>query len=954
MRVRVLGPVEVHRDGQWQRLSASKQRSLLTALVISAGRPVSVDRLTEELWPEGPPRTAANQIHVYVGRLRRALGDGGGVLLRTRSPGYELAAGPDDVDAVIFERLAEQGTAAFRDGDAERGSALLAEALDLWRGPAFADVPDSPTVRAEADRLDEARIVALESRIDADLELGRHAELISELRVLVDAHPYRERLWARLMLALYRSGRQADALKTYQQAYRLFTDELGLEPGPELGRLEQAILTGDSELDPGPREPSRVRPAQLPADIAAFSGRHEQLARLDALLADHDRTPTAVVITAIEGTAGVGKSALAVHWAHRIADRFPDGQLYVNLRGFDPVGVVMSPGEAIRGFLDALRVPPNQIPVGLEAQIGLYRSLLAQRRMLIVLDNARDADHVRPLLPGSPGCLVVVTSRNQLSGLVATEAAHPVMLDVLSADEARDLLAHRLGPERVEAEPEAVDSLVERCARLPLALAIVAARAAGHPHFGLATLAAELLGAGASGPDPTGRSHPSDPSDPSDPDEDDDRSPGLGVLSTGDTASDLRTVFSWSYHTLKPEAARLFRFLGVHPGPHIGVTAAASLAGMPPREVRPLLAELTRAHLIEEQAPGRYAFHDLLRTYAAELAQSHEPRSERRQAWARVLDHYLHTAYTAARVLDPARKPLDLDRPATGVTLEPIAGFDEAVTWFTEQHAELLAAMDRAAQTGFETHIMRMAWAFWDYLDKQGHWHDWLATQHAALDAAVRAKDRDWQGRAHGGLGTVYARLGDYDEARSHLEQAVETFAALKDPVRQAGVHLTLSHLAGLRDDHAEALANTERARALYEETGDRGGQADALNGIGWCYAQLGEYEQAIRCTREAIELQRELGDREGEAHATDSLGYAQHRLGRYDEAEHCFRQALDIHRDLGNRYYQADTLTHLGDTQHAAGDREAARESWQAALKLLEELDHADAEGVRARLADV
>jgi len=560
--------------------------------------------------------------------------------------------------------------------------------------------------------------------------------------------------------------------------------------------------------------------------------------------------------------------------------------------------------------------------------------------MLFVLNNARDADHVRPLLPGAPGCLVVVTSRNQLSGLVATEAAHPVMLDVLAADEARDLLARRLGAERVEAEPEAVDFLVERCARLPLALAIVAARAAGRPHFGLTALAAELARDDASGPDGS--------------DEGLDPSTGLDALTTGDTASDLRTVFSWSYHTLKPEAARLFRFLGVHPGPDIGVAAAASLAGLPPREVRPLLAELTRAHLLEEHAPGRYTFHDLLRAYASELAQVHESSSERRQALARVLDHYLHTAYAAARVLDPSRRPLDLDPPAAGVTPERIEGYDEALAWFTEQHAELLAAMDRAAQTGFETHIMRMAWAFWDYLDKQGHWHDWLATQHAALDAAIRAKDRDWEGRAHGGLGTVYARLGDYDEARSHLEKAVETFASLGDAARQAGVHLTLSHLAGLRDDHAEALANTQRARALFEEIGDRGGQADALNGIGWCYAQLGEYEQAVRCTSEAIALQRELGDREGEAHATDSLGYAQLRLGRYDEAERCFRQALDIHRELGNRYYQADTLTHLGDAQRAAGDREGARESWQAALKILEELDHADAEGVRARLEDV
>jgi len=348
--------------------------------------------------------------------------------------------------------------------------------------------------------------------------------------------------------------------------------------------------------------------------VASFVGRSGHLRALDALLQDQGAAPTAVVISAIAGMAGVGKTALAVHWAHRVAGRFPDGQLYVNLRGFDPGGAGLDPGQALHGFLEAFGVPPARIPEDLAAQSGLFRSLLAGKRMLVLLDNARSAEQVRPLLPGSPGCLAIVTSRDKLAGLVATEGARPLALDLLTAADARDLLARRLGADRVAAEPAAIACIIAACARLPLALTIAAARAATSPTFPLAAIAAELREAASA----------------------------LDPFDAGESATDVRTVFSWSYRALSAPAARMFRLLGLHPGPDVAVTAAASLAAVPPGQARALLAELTRAHLLAEHAPGRYAFHDLLRAYASELASAQECPADRASAVHRLLDHYLH------------------------------------------------------------------------------------------------------------------------------------------------------------------------------------------------------------------------------------------------------------------------------------------------------------------------
>ena len=450
----------------------------------------------------------------------------------------------------------------------------------------------------------------------------------------------------------------------------------------------------------------RPVPAQLPADVAGFVGRTDQLSRLGKLLDGGDR-PATVVISAIAGTAGVGKTALAVHWAHASLDRFPDGQLYVNLRGFDPGGTVAMPGEVVRFFLDALDVPAQLVPEGLDAQSALYRSLLAERRMLVLLDNARDAEQVRPLLPGTSSCLVLVTSRNQLTGLIAGAGALPPPLDVLSPEEARDLLARRLGMDRVAAESVAVEQIIGRCARLPLALAIVAARAATDPELSLAALAAKL-------------GHPQH---------------RLDALTTGDAGTDVRSVFSWSYQQLSRPAGRLFRLLGLHPGPGLSASAAASLAGLTPARVRPLVAELVRAHLVTEPVPGRYVLHDLLRAYAGELAAAGEPEADRQAAVRRLLDHYLGSAHRAATILSPARDVIELIPSLSGVTVDAFGSAGVAANWFTAEYQVLTAAVRLAVDANLDRHAWQLVWSMASFIDRRD-FRDAVALHRIGLEAA--------------------------------------------------------------------------------------------------------------------------------------------------------------------------------------------------------------------------
>jgi DNA-binding SARP family transcriptional activator len=915
----LLGPLLVRDGAADLAVSAPRQRVLLAALLLKAGRVVGVDELAEALWADRPPRNAAGAIHTAVLRLRSTLGPAGAELVLTRPPGYLIDVGDEALDLLRFEVLAGSGQAAAAAGQWEQAAGALREALGLWRGEPLADV-SSPLLRArEVPPLTERHLSVLASRIDADLNLGRHEEVAGELRQLAAAHPLRERFHAQLMLALYRAGRQAEALGAYQEARRLLAEELGVDPGPELRRLHQQILEADPVLMPS----RSVTPAQLPGGVRHFVGRVPELRALDQLL-ETPGGPGTVVISAIDGAAGVGKTALAVRFAHQAAGRFPDGQLYVNLRGFGPSGPPVTAQEAVRGFLDALGVPTVSIPAGLEAQAGLYRSLLAGKRMLIVLDNAADAAHARPLLPGAGGCLVVVTSRRQLTSLVAAEGASLLTLGLLTVGEARDLLARLLGAERIEAEPASADELVRLCARLPLALSVVAARAAARPGFPLAALAGELRGAQSR----------------------------LDALAAGDAASDVRAAFSWSYQQLTTPAARMFRLLGLHPGPDISVPAAASLAGVPPAQARRTLGELARVHLLTESAPGRFAWHDLLRDYAAEQASARDSAAGRHQAARRALDHYLHTAHSAAVLLNPARGSLDLAPPGPGARPEDIADHGQALAWFRAEHRVLLAAITWAAEAGFNDLAWQLPWTTVPFFDSQVFWGDWAASQRTALAAAQRLGDRRGQARVHRDLGAACTQQGDYAAAHAHLQSALDLFTELGDHADQARVHYGLAWALECQGEYRAALGHAFRSLRTFRAAGYRVGEARALNAVGWCEALLGDYQQALDHLGQALRLYRELGEQLGESTALDSLGLAHHRLGEYHEAVRCYSRAADLRAEVGNRFRQAETLSCLGDTHQSAGHREAARDAWLRALAILDDLRHPDAGRVRVKLA--
>jgi DNA-binding SARP family transcriptional activator len=921
-------------------LPRGRQRTLLAVLLLARGRALTADELAELLWAPGPvPRSAAVTVRTYVKRLRQSLGPAGRDRIVTAPGGYLIRVEPGELDIAVMEQELAAARASGRAAAWDQAAVQASAALGLWRGEPLADAKLPPLAEQEAARLTEMRLQARELRIEADLALARHAEAVTELLQLIAAHPVRERLYALLMLALYRCGRRAEALAAYRAARDVLAREIGADPGPELQSLQQQVLRDDPALAPppapgGPAGPPGQRaraalagqvPRQLPAGVTHFTGRAAELAALTGLLDQVRAQPAGtVVISAVGGTAGVGKTALAVHWAHRVAGRFGDGQLYVNLRGFDPSGTPAAPEAAIRGFLDALGVPTERIPPGPEARAGLYRSLLADRRMLIVLDNARDEQQVRPLLPASPGSLVLVTSRSQLGGLGAAEGARLISLDVLSHGEAVQLLAARLGPARAGAEPAAVGRIAGLCAHLPLALSVAAARAAARPGFALAALAGELA-------DAAGR---------------------LDALDAGDPGSSVRAVFSWSTRQLSDQAARMFRLLGIHPGPDISVPAAASLAGTSEPEARRLLGGLARAHLVAEHVPGRYAFHDLLRAYAAEQAQRTDSDTGRREATGRVLDHYLHTAAGAGLLLLPAKEPVVLAPPRPGAAPSEPADYSQAQAWFEAEHQVLLVAVTLAAGSGFDSHAWQLPWAMASYLQTRGHYQEWAATQRRALAAAARLGDAAAQALSGRLLAMACAQLGDHDQALGHFASSLTLYQRLGNRLGEAKIHQSLGFLAEQQRRYADALDHAEQALRLCQAIGDRANEAEALNSVGWCHGLLGDYQQARAFCRHALTLSAEIGNRRTEGNAWDSVGYAEHHLGDLAEAAACYQRALSIFRESGDRFNEADTLTHLGDTRHAAGELAQAREAWQQALAILDDLQHPDAGQVRAKLA--
>jgi DNA-binding SARP family transcriptional activator len=930
MEFGVLGPVEIWADGRTVDAGHARQRAVLAVLLLDAGRAVPADVLIDRVWGEDPPRSVRNVLSGYVSRLKTLVASGQDpeLVLSRRPGGYVLRAEPSQVDLDRFRRLVAEAAAA---GDDERASVLLGEAVALWRGSALGGL-DSPWLNAMRATLELERSAAVLDLNDVRLRRGEHGALAGELAAQAAAAPTDERLIGQLMLALYRCDRQAEALRWYEQTRRHLADELGADPSPPLITLHQQILRSDpslAALRPA-RQAATPVPRELPADVPAFTGRVAELRELDRLLTGAAAAPTeapgrasAAVISTVSGTAGVGKTALAVHWAHRAAERFPDGQLYVNLRGYDRDRPVTA-AEALADFLRALGVPGEDIPPGQDQSAARYRSLLAGQRMLVVLDNAREAEQVRPLLPGTPGCAVLVTSRDALAGLVARDGATRVDLDLLPLDEAVTLLSELIGgPARDDADATA--ALARQCGRLPLALRVAAELAAARPGAPLADLVADLAS----------------------------QQRRLDLLDVAeDPRTAVRAVFFWSYQQLTSEAARMFRLLGIHPGPDISAPAAASLAGRAEPQTRALLRKLVRAHLITEHVPDRYVFHDLLRAYAAEQAQHTDSDSDRREATSRMLDHYLHTAARATLAVDPAMEPVVLAPPRPGVVPEQLADYPQTLAWFEAEHQVLLAALALAVESGFDTHAWQLPWAMESFLRARVHWQDWAATQRTALAAATRLGDAAAQALSGRLLADACNSLGHHDQALAHYASSLTLYQRLGHRVGEARIERSLGLLAERQGRLADALGHAEQALLLYQAIGDKPAQAAALNNVGWYHGLLGDYQQARAFCRQALDLSTGAGDRWTEAVTWDSLGYAEHHLGNFAEAAACYERALSIAREAGARFHEAEALTHLGDARRAAGDLAQAGEAWQQALAILEDLQHANADHVRARLA--
>jgi DNA-binding SARP family transcriptional activator len=967
VRFRILGPLEVWTGQDWGGIGAPKWRALLAALLLNRGQAVSTDRLIVELWGDDPPDRAANLVSVYVLRLRRVLGDPEGRVLTTRAPGYQLRLQPGDLDAERFEILAGQGRKAMSDGDPRRAAEALAEALGLWRGRALDDVPPSPLVTAEADRLEESRLAALELRIDADMGCGLHAQLVPELRRLLSDQPLREGLWALLIRALDAAGRHAEALAAYGQARAVISNELGVDPGPELQRLYQALLVADAgthrqppagqpravqpadgpapagpapagptavgqppnglaaagpsaaaqstEAAPaahraGPGSSSRRAPAQLPADVADFTGRGGQVERLQRMLSEARRRDNrAVTVAVVAGAPGLGKTALAIHAAHALRPDFPDGQLYISLLGGSEHPV--PPDDVLARFLRDLGVDGTRVPVDAEERAAMYRTRLAERRMLIVLDDAKDAAQVRPLLPGTGSCAVIVTSRQRLSDLVGSRL---IDLDVLDDAESAELFTRIVGAERVDAEPDAVRDVLAICAGLPLAIRIAGARLAARRGWSVRTLAGRLA----------------------------DQRRRMDELTAGDLA--VRACFQVSFAALPrlPDGAvnpaHVFRMLGAWQGPSIGLRAAAALIGEPEGHVADALEGLVDAHLLESPAPDRYRLHDLLHAYAAERARADEPPQAIEDGVHRLLRWYLRTADATASVVAPYRDRVPLESAEPGSEPLTFATAEQALGWCELERANLVVATGQAASQGWHDIAWKLPVAATVCFDRHGYRSEWLTTHRIALPSARELGDRRAEAWVLNNLGMVLGQQ-HVDDAIGYFEQALAILREVggKRDQGQAANNLAFTYLVLGR--YEEAVAALLDALQLQREAGRRYGEGVALCNLGEAYLELGRYDEAIVCSQEALAIVREVGSVRYEGYALYNLGRAHLDLGRLDESAELFEQALAIHRAVGDRYGEAQVLQRIGTVQARADRPVEARETWTKARRLLEDL---------------
>jgi DNA-binding SARP family transcriptional activator/Tfp pilus assembly protein PilF len=918
VQVQLLGPVRVVQGEVAVDVPTAGRRSLLGLLALAAGRPVSRAELVDALWSGAPPHTAVNIIQTHVKHLRKLLEPqrpprAPSSLLPSVGDGYVLRTRGCDVDVLAFRTRVRRATAARRAGDHTGALALYDAALGLWRAAApLSDVPalaGHPSILA----LIEERFAALAAKGETLLTVGAVDEAVALFEQAAHARPMDEAAQARLIRGYVAAGRRAAAVDAYHRVRRALAEELGISPGPELASAYHAFLAEDGRRRPaGPQH--RPVPETLPCDVGDFVGRQRELAALDQVLAEADGA--AVPIAVVSGTAGVGKTALALHWSHLARTRFPDGQLYVDLRGYDPQQP-LSGSDALARLLSALGLPAQEIPLEATDRAARYRTEVSGRRILIVLDNASSADQIRPLLPGTASCAVLVTSRDTLGDLVARHGARRINLDLLPLDDSLDLLRRLVG-DRVDSAPAVGRQLAEQCVGLPLALRVAAELAATLHTTPLPYLVSELA----------------------------DRRKRLGMLDSLGTS--VSAVFSWSYQHLPAGAARVFRLLGLQFGPDISLAASAALTGRGPLETRAALTTLTRAHLVSAIGPDRYGMHDLLRAYATTLAHDDVTPADQAAARRRLVDYYVHTAHAADAMLG-RRDPIVLPAPAPGVPAPDFADRDTALSWFTREHLSLRAAVDAAP----DARVGHLAQTMSGYLEQRGHWQDWTATQQAALDAACRLGDRPGIAAAHNELGRAYARMGRYAEADRLLRRAVALFGELGDPLGQAHGHNNLTLVFERRHDFHQALEEANRALAKYRTARNPLGEARALNNVGWCAIRLGRYEAALGYCENALALQRETGDRSGESATLDTLGLAHHKAGRYGRAIACFERARDIHRESGDRFNEGSLLAHLGDAAAASGDPATARRAWQDARDIFDELgDTAAAEQLDRKLA--
>jgi DNA-binding SARP family transcriptional activator/tetratricopeptide (TPR) repeat protein len=932
LRIQLLGPVRAWRGEQEVELGGPRRRALLAMLAMRASQAVSRSELIDGLWGTDPPTSAVNSVHVYVAGLRRVLEPhrarrAPGQVLSASAPGYRLRLEPGQLDTAALDRHLAQAARSTAAGDLAVAARSLDAAQGLWQGAALAGIP-GPWADIERVRLGELRLTTIEECIDVMLALGGHHQAVAQLAGLIREHPLRERFRGQFMMALYRCGRQADALAEFAAARRVLAGELGIEPGPGLRRLHQQILTADAALDlpsaggtsaslnilaaPGPRQPAPV-PRELPADVDAFTGRSGELAELDRLLSAGSQAargdpenggPAAIVISAVAGSAGIGKTALAARWAHRVRDAFPDGQLYLNLRGYDP-GEPVTTADALAGFLRALGVADQDIPADVSERAARYRSMLDGRRMLVLLDNAASTAQVSPLLPGSPSCFVVVTSRDSLAGLVARHGARRLDLDLLPPADAVALLRALIGA-RVDAEPASAATLAERCARLPLALRVAAEFAAARPALTLAQLVDQLAG-----------------------------EQRLNLLDAGgDPRTAVRGVFSWSYRHLSVHAARAFRMIGLHPGPDLDAYAAAALSGTSLQNAHDALDLLARAHLISPARPGRYAMHDLLRAYASEITATEDARA----ALTRLFDYCLGAAAEAMDILVPAerdRRPR-IARPTTPIP--PVANPAAARAWLDTERAALVVAAGYTATRGWPGHATRLSAILRRYVETGGHYTDAVTIHTHARQAAREAGERAAEAQALNCLGLINGRMGRYQEGAEHLQEALALFRETGD---RSGTARALTNLASAKwrqGQYLQAASHNRQALALCREMGDLIGEAHALNGLGLVDWQQGRYSGAADHFQGALDLFRELGDQSNEAHALGNLGMVGGRLGRFPQADEHLREALALLHEIGDRSGAASALTDLGSVACRQGRyREAARHHRQALAQFRE-----------------